>query len=503
MTKLSFMSEKKIPTMSIPLEDSRAPYVLGLDVGSTASRGGLYDASGRPVKGSKQRISHEFVTASDGTSAIDADQVVEECREVVSELVDFANSQGLEISAVAMDCFASSMVLVDKKGKALTRALTYADSRCAAYVDKLRHQVSEPDYHARTGVRLHTSYHPAKLAWLKGEHPEVWAKTDTVMTIGEYVYLGLADIRGLATSTAAWSGVCDVRTGELDGEILAAVGVDKRYFSPLCDPSEPAHPTGTAWPELDGKPWLHAIPDGWPSNIGPGAVDEFTVAVAAATSGAMRVVLNKQPDTIPDGLWCYRLSASQWIVGGALNDVGRGVSWLERVMAPVDPDQIAAVLAAPPSRDTPAVLPFFSGERATGWAAGAQASFTGVTDATTALDLWRGVIEALAYSYRRVWDQVNDTPAQPRRVVASGRVSTDHPDWLRVLADTLQTPVIPLAMKRATLRGTALIALETIDPGGERATPPFGEALQPREDNERYYAEIGSRFEKLYSQLVD
>lgn len=69
------MSEKKIPTMSIPLEDSRAPYVLGLDVGSTASRGGLYDASGRPIKGSKQRISHDFTTAADGTSAIDADQV--------------------------------------------------------------------------------------------------------------------------------------------------------------------------------------------------------------------------------------------------------------------------------------------------------------------------------------------------------------------------------------------------------------------------------------------
>lgn len=497
------MAVNKIPTMSIHLGDSRGPYVLGIDVGSTASRGGLYDASGCPIKGSKQRVSHDFRSAPDGTSDIDADQVVDECREVVSGIVDFARDNDLEISAVAMDSFASSLVLVDADGNALTRAITYADARCAPYVAALRAQVDEAAYHERTGVRLHTSYHPARLAWIKAEHPGLWEKTDTVMTIGEYVYLRLAAIRGLATSTAAWSGICDVATGELDAEILEAVGVDPRVFSPLCDPTEPAFPAETGWAELDNKPWLHSIPDGWPSNVGPGATDEKTVAVAAATSGAMRVILGQRPATVPDGLWCYRLSASQWIVGGALNDVGRGVSWLERTLAPVDHDELAEVLSAAPEKKTPVVLPFFSGERATGWAANAQASFVGITDDTTALDLWRGVIEALAHSYRRVWDEIEQTPADPRRVVASGRVSMDHPDWLRILADALQTPVIPLAMKRATLRGTVLIALDVIDPGGARATPPFGNALRPHEEHAEYYAGLGERFDRLYGRLVD
>lgn len=44
--------------MSVRVQDSHAPYVLGIDVGSTASRGGLYDATGRPVKGAKQRVYH-------------------------------------------------------------------------------------------------------------------------------------------------------------------------------------------------------------------------------------------------------------------------------------------------------------------------------------------------------------------------------------------------------------------------------------------------------------
>ena len=494
---------KKIPTMSIPLDQARGPYVLGVDVGSTASRGGLYDASGRPVKGSKQRISHEFRTGVDGASTIDADQVVEECRDVIDGVVAFAKDNDLEIGAVTMDSFASSLILVSAQGTALTQCLTYADSRCAAYVGTLREDLDEEDYRARTGVRFHTSYHPARLAWLRQEHPEVWAKTETVMTIGEYVYFRLAGIEGVATSMAAWSGVVNLRGGGLDGEILAAVGADERLMQPVFDPDEPAYPQGTGWKRLNGVPWFHAVPDGWPSNIGPGAVDENTVAVAAATSGAMRVVLPTIPERVPAGLWCYRLSSSSCIVGGALNDVGRAVAWLERTLAPVEREELAEALTAAPDDDTPFVLPFFSGERATGWAADARAAFTRVSDDTSVLELWRGTVEGLALSYGRIAEELETLGVAAERVIASGRVTNEHPSWLQVLADTLRTPVVPLAMKRATLRGTALIALEVIDPGGQRATPPFGEPYVPVEGREGHYGRIREEFERVYRALVE
>lgn len=96
---------------------------------------------------------------------------------------------------------------------------------------------------------------------------------------------------------------------------------------------------------------------------------------------------------------------------------------------------------------------------------------TEITTATGPEELWRGVFEGLALSYRRVWDQLSLPGAQPEHVVASDRVSLDHPTWLQLLADALEVPVIPLAMKRATLRGTALIALDTLTPRGGAGEP--------------------------------
>lgn len=492
-----------IPTMSIPLSEATGPYLVAMDIGSTASRGGIYDGTGCPIKGSKQRVPHAFNTGDAGASTIDPDRVVAEISQILDHLLAFAEKKNIqdELGGVVLDSFASSLILVDGEGNALTPCITYADSRSARFVDQLREEIDEVAYHERTGVRLHTSYHPSRLMWLRQEHPELYGRAESVMTIGEYVYFKLAGIRGIATSMAAWSGIINAHTGELDSAILEHIGVSPELIAPIFDPDEPATPVTLNRENhapLAGLPWFHAIPDGWPSNVGPGAVDQRTVAVAAATSGAMRVILPGVPAHIPPGLWCYRLSRDQCIVGGALNDVGRAVSWLENTVAPVD--KLPEVLAGPPLPATPSVLPFFSGERSTGWASDATAAFTNVSEQTGPAQMWRGVFEALALSYQRVWAEMTGAGAAPERVIASGRVATDHPTWLHLLCDALATPVIPLEMKRATLRGTALIALEVMDPGGQRATPPLAEALEPR--HAEYYLSAREKFDELYRALV-
>lgn len=503
--------QREIPTMQVKRSEAKGPFVIALDVGSGASRGGLYDASGSPVKGAKQRVEHCFETDLDGASTIDADQVVAECRRIIEGIVDYVRTHGLEgkVEGVIMDTFASSLVLVDQDYHALMPLMTYADSRCATVIPQLKEFVDEQEYHARTGVRLHTSYHPARLLWLKHEHPDLYAQAHAALTLGEYVFYHLAKVEGIAMSMAAWSGILNAHSGQLDEEIFQAIGVDSALIPKVCDPSEPVTPREEDLPEqwravLAGVPWFHTIPDGWASNVGPGAVDEKTVAVAAATSGAIRVILPEVPAEIPEGLWCYRVSKKLCIIGGALNDVGRALIWLNNTVAPVDPNELAAVLAAdadsPLLGSVPDVLPFFTGERATGWVGDARAAISGITFGTRPLDLWRGVVEGISLSYARAWEQLGWAGAAPDRVIVSGGVTAHYPNWLHCLAGALQCAVVPLEMKRATLRGTAVIALDQIQPGGERAIPPYRPVVAPRDAE--YWKMRRTRFDENYAALV-
>ena len=63
---------------SVELREAVDPLVLAVDVGSTGSRGGVYDARGLPVAGLRHKVPHSFTTAADGTSVIDPLQVLAE-----------------------------------------------------------------------------------------------------------------------------------------------------------------------------------------------------------------------------------------------------------------------------------------------------------------------------------------------------------------------------------------------------------------------------------------
>jgi gluconokinase len=480
------------------------PLVLAIDIGSTASRGDVYDAAGRPVQGRRQKVPHQFTTRDDGTSEIDPDQVVGEVQQIITALA--TERLAGRIGGVALDTFASSLVGVDANRRASTPCLTYADSRCAAQVTELRRKLDERVIQQRTGCRLHGSYLTPRLAWLRDAVPETFGSVQHWMSLGEYIYLQILGVTAAGTSTAAWTGMLDRRTGEWDLELLDVCGIDVKQMSKVLDPDQPFTEVDAAvrgrWPALAGAAWFPVVSDGFSSNIGAGAHDESAVAASVATSGAMRVLVHGIPEEIPSGLWCYRIDRSRSLLGGAVNDVGRVVSWLESTVRLSPEDDGNLILAAAPQHGTPLVLPYFSGERSTGWAANARAVFAGVSAATTGAMLLRGAMEGVAISYARIADQLQSVAGRPQRILASGRVTQDLPAWLQILADVLEAPVIPVTIKRSTLRGTALIALDVLAPGVARAASATGEIRQPVGDRAAAYRFRKHEYQTLYEATI-
>jgi gluconokinase len=395
---------------------------------------------------------------------------------------------------------------VDAQGDALTPCFTYADGRSAAQLATLREQLDEAEVHQRVGARLHTSYHPPRLLWLQDEFPDVWAKTTKFLSLGEYVYSRLAGIEGAATSTMAWAGILNRHTLTLDEDLLAAVNVSPDRFAPIVDPGDPITDVdpevARRWPALKDAAWFPAIPDGLASNLGVGANTPSVAAMSAATSGAIRVIVPGTPEVLPSGLWAYTVSREASIVGGALNDVGRVMLWLDRTFAQASPEEIDNALRAEPQSGTPLVLPFLTGERATGWAGTARAVFTGVSSASTHLDFWRGACEGVAISYARVFEQLKTVNPTVERVIASGGVTQSHPGLMDVVAQALGFPVQVVNVKRVTMRGAAIMALTAISPDRQVARIPETALTKPDPSQLAYYASLRERFESVYDDII-
>jgi len=486
---------------TVELAEALDPLVLGIDVGSTGTRAGIYDARGVPVHQHRHKAPHSFTTAPDGTVTIDPLPVVDEAAAGISAVTEHLG--GRTVAGVAIDTFASSLVGVGRDGTPLTPCYTYADTRSTSQLVGLLGELDLDEVHDLTGTRLHTSYLAPRLRWLRETSPEVFARVDRWFSIGEFIQLRLAGATAVGTSTAAWTGLLDRRTGEWASPLLDAVGVGTERFSPLCDPDSWVEGAGTdQWPALRDARWFAPLADGLSSNIGSGATDPGTIGLAAATSGAMRVLVTGTPAVLPSGLWCYRISREQSLVGGALNDVGRVVSWLEDVVRLPEGTSLDDVARRAPDAGTPIVLPFLTGERSTGWRADARGVVADIGAAADGAAVARGALEGLALSYERVHDQLVDANPAVTRVVASGRVTNRVPGLLALVADAISMPVDHAVLRRATLRGTALLALDVLAPDVERAPTPIAVTESPDPDHAAHYATRRGRFADLYDRLL-
>lgn len=491
--------------MTIPYEQVRkraaeGPLVLAMDVGSTGTRAGLYDVHGRPA-GKSVKAEHQFVTGSDGRSEIDADQVVSEIAQVIDGVL--SRRVAGKVAGVALDTFASSLIGVDTDGNALTPCFTYADARCAIQVGELRELLDESTVQQRTGTRLHTSYQAPRIRWLRKTQPDLVSRVATWMSLGEYIQFKLAGGMGVSTPAAAWSGLLDRHAIAWDAELLAACGESTERLLPIQHPKVPLKideaKVAGRWPGLADAQWFPAVPDGLASNIGSGAVGVGVIGLTTATSGAMRVLTDDEVPNLPSGLWCYRVDDRLSLLGGAINDVGRAFDWARAVFRVPDETQaLDDIFAAEPVLRTPTVVPFLTGERAPGWAAGATAVVGEVTAAATAEALFRAVAEGVAVTYARVLEQLRQAAPGANRIIASGGVVGAMPHLQQILADTLNNPVEHAELKRATLRGAALIALDALAPEVERAPAPIIRTFRPRSANTTYYGAVRQTFDRLY-----
>ncbi|NLA28618.1 MAG: sugar kinase, partial [Propionibacterium sp.] len=144
----------------------------------------------------------------------------------------------------------------------------------------------------------------------------------------------------------------------------------------------------------------------------------------------------------------------------------------------------------------------FTGERSTGWVGSARATLHNVDFSTSALELYRGVLEGIVWSFQRIIDQLIEMNGPIGRARVGGRVAAEAPGLLTVLADGLSLELVAVKIKRSTLLGNARIALDVVAPEIPRAEVSTDEALIPDPELVRFYDRRQLQLDALYDQMV-
>jgi gluconokinase len=461
--------------------------ILVLDIGSSSIRASLWAGDGSSL-GECERIDH------DATGETDANALWGR----VAYVLDRAAADHREIRAVATATMWHCLLGLDDQGRPVTPVYSYADARSAPYATELRERLDERAIHARTGCRLHSSYWPAKLAWMRATQPDVFDRVQTWISPGEFVQRRLLGDAPASVSMASGTGLMAQATCEWDAELAAELGVEGKLPAIGDEPGEGLAPEwAERWPKLAGLPWFPAVGDGATSNLGAGCDTAERAALMVGTSGALRVLERAPAPEPPEQLWCYRLDAERPVLGGSLSDGGSVYAWLGKMLQLPEPEAAEQELAAmAPDSHGLTFLPLLAGERGPGWSDRAGATIDGLTRATTPIHVLRAGLEAVALQFAVIDD---DLPGD-QIVVATGGALGKSPAWTQIIADALGRPVAHSGVKEGSSRGAAILALEAL--GETPGEAPLGRTFDPDPAAHETYRAALERQQALYELIL-
>jgi len=438
--------------------------VIALDVGTSSVRAGFYDAAGRAIAGRSHQVAHAPTFTPDGGVEHDATRLLEAVVACLDAI--HPNRPPEETRAVGVATFWHGLLGFDAGGHPITPVYMWADTRSEGEARLLRAALDDEGLHARTGCHLHSSYWPAKLRWLARERPAEVQRVSRWGSFGEFLELSLFGDATTSVSMASGTGLLDQTHVRWDPEALAAAELEDRHLFRIAARTEARRglraPWAGRWPALRTAGWFPAIGDGAASNIGSDCVDPARVALNVGTSAALRVV-TRDTLTPPRGLWRYRVDRTRSVVGGATSEGGNVYAWCREVLRLGSDDELEAALAAlAPDAHGLTVLPHLAGERSPGWRGGRRGAISGLRLDSTAVEITRAALEAVALRLAMVYGLLAPCASAHHAVVASGGALGRSRAWTQIIADALGHPVTSSAEPEATSRGVALLALEAL-----------------------------------------
>ncbi|HUB66170.1 MAG TPA: gluconokinase [Candidatus Methylacidiphilales bacterium] len=472
--------------------------ILAIDIGTSSSRAAIYDPAGARLPETTSQFAYPLQTGPDGRAELrpaDLDRAVRQA--VASTLKIWRKKKSPHpIAGIGVSCFWHSLLGLGQDGRPLTSIYTWADSRCHQEAALLRRDPGEAFIHARTGCMSRTSFWPAKLLWLRQTNPRLYAAAERWVSPAEWIQERWCGQASVSLSMASGTGLLSGHTLQWDPVLLRRCHVSSQRLNPLSESPQKLRPKlAKLYPELRDALWFPAIGDGAASNLGSGAVAPGIAAINIGTSAALRVVLQDSPrrkPMAPLGLFAYRVDARRQLLGGAVSNAGNLRAWaLRELNLPADSAQLEKLLTARPlPAENLTILPFWMAERAPTWPENLHSIVTGITQATTALDLLQGLQEATYQRLAQIAGLVEEKVERKLTFIVSGGLQRS-PNSLQRLANVLGRTVYPSFEPEASLRGSALFALEQL--GCKIKHPPPQAAIRPQSAPTRAYARARQR----------
>ncbi|MDN4610002.1 gluconokinase [Arthrobacter burdickii] len=487
-----------------------APVVIGVDLGTTNTKAVAFRTDG--TLEASHSVGYPLEEPHPGHAVQDPLLILAAALESVREVVNQVGAH--RVAGLSFSSAMHSVIGLSPTGKPLTQVITWADTRSRVQAERLRASVGGLALHRRTGTPVHPMSPLPKLVWFREQEPKLCEGVGFWVGIKEFVLLNMCGALVVDHSIASATGLMNMATLSWDEEALAIAGILPEQLPEIV-------PTTAMLPALTddtaaavglpaATPVVVGAADGPLANLGVGAVRPGVAACSIGTSGALRVAVERPAVDPLGGVFCYALTSTRWVVGGAINNGGVVLGWAGDALAPdlaEPPEEELLALAArvAPGSGGLLMLPYLLSERAPHWSSLPRGAYVGLSRAHRREHLVRAALEGVSLQLALVLHSMRSAGLEVNRIRATGGVMRS-PLWRQILADTFGMPIDFAHGQEGSGFGAALLGMEalglieSIDVVADMIE--IEETVRPQPAAAAVYASLLPVFAELYDALV-
>lgn len=479
---------------------------LGLDLGTSGVKAMLIDGEQKIIGSASGAL--DVSRPHPGWSEQNPAEWIRATEEAIAGLRTAHPDALAAVRGIGLSGQMHGATLLDEHDAVLRPCILWNDTRSfrqAAVLD------SDPQFRALTGNIVFPGFTAPKLAWVRENEPEIFAKVRWVLLPKDYLRLWLTGEHMSEMSDSAGTSWLDTGKRKWSERLLAATHLEERQMPELVEGTDSA---GTLRPELASRWGMGAgvvvaggAGDNAASACGMGTVGEGQAFVSFGTSGvlfAANASYLPNPESAVHA-FCHALP-NTWHQMGVILSATDALNWHSGVTGRSAAEltgELGDVLKAPGSVT---FLPYLSGERTPHNDASIRGAFAGLGHESGRAVLTQAVLEGVSFAIRDSLEALRAAGTRLQRVTAIGGGSRSR-YWLKSIATALDLPVdLPADGDFGAAFGAArlgLIAATGADPVATCFAPATAETIAPEASLVSAYEDAYQRYRRLYPAIRD
>ncbi|WP_448523061.1 FGGY-family carbohydrate kinase [Pseudothermotoga sp.] len=431
-------------------------YVVGIDVGTTSVKATALSEDYELVF--EDQIPHQLITRRANFSEEDPNvwwnSTLTLLKRIVLELKD-------GLVAIGVSGMVPTLILVNEKGEPIRLSIQQNDARAVEEIEYFKSKIDRKEFFDRTGNTINQQVIFPKFEWLRRHEPENVQKTRWIMGSYNYITFKLTNKPCLDINWALESGMWDIREKRWLDEILTVAGIPKDLLAQVHEPhqvvgelkGEIAEQIGISHPVAV----IAGSADHIASTLGIGAIKDGDLVLKIGGAGDVMYVSDEL--VVDEHLFIdYHDVPGKYVLNGCMAASGSIVRWFSERILKMDLRSLnEQAKDSPVGSNSLILLPYFLGEKTPIFDVKAKGVWLGLSLNHEIKDLFRSILEAVAYGFMHHIEVIRNKGRKIERVfLCNGGAKSEL--WRKIVADVTGYDLIYVGENPGSSAGVAFLA---------------------------------------------